>query len=111
MKFTNFHQGCGFYCTTKAKTIDFLSLFQVFLFWNTDHQNNVPLETRWDWFSTYDLLNHRDHRICSLWQAKQKFYSRSHKLHLFTVELTMNLTYQTVMRSSYKPGEILSNAQ
>ena len=96
----------------KAKTkIDFLSLFQVFLFWNMVHQNNVPFETRWDWFSTYDLLNHSAQRIYLLWEAKRKFYSQSHKSTLFTVESTMNLTYQTVMRSSYKPGEILSNAQ
>ena len=28
-----------------------------------------------------------------------------------TVESTMNLTYQTVVRSCYKPGEILLNAR
>ena len=28
-----------------------------------------------------------------------------------TVESTMNLTYQTVMRSCYKPGKILSDAR
>ena len=30
---------------------------------------------------------------------------------LFTVESTMNLIYQTVMRSCYKPGKILPNAR
>lgn len=73
--------------------------------------SNVPLETRWDWFSTYDLLNHRAQRIYLLWQVKQKFYSRWHESPLFTVESTINLTYQMVIWSSYKPGEILSNAQ
>lgn len=34
---------------------------------------NVPLETRWDWFPAYDLLNHRVKRIYLLWQVKQKF--------------------------------------
>ena len=28
-----------------------------------------------------------------------------------TVESTMNLTYQTIMRSCYKPGKILSDAR
>ena len=33
------------------------------------------------------------------------------RVALFTVESTMNLTYQTVMRSCYKPGKIRSNAR
>ena len=45
------------------------------------------------------------------WQAKQKFYSRLHESPLFTEELTMNLTYQTVMQLCYKPGKILPNTQ
>ena len=33
------------------------------------------------------------------------------RVALFTVESTENLTYQTVMRSCYKPGKIISNAR
>ena len=33
------------------------------------------------------------------------------RVALFTVESTKNLTYQTVIRSCYKPGKIISNAQ
>ena len=36
--------------------------------------------------------------------SKAKFYSRSHKSPMFTVESTTNFTYQTVMRLCYKPG-------
>ena len=35
-------------------------------------------------------------------------FQRSHESPLFTVESTINLTYQTVMRSCYKPGKILN---
>ena len=38
--------------------------------------------------------------------SEAKCYSRSYESPLITVELTMNLTYQTVMRSCYKPGKI-----
>ena len=44
---------------------------------------------------------HRVQRSYFWWQAKRKFYSRSHESPLFTVESTMNLTYQTVMPSCY----------
>ena len=56
----------------KAKTIHSLSLFQILLILEYG-PSNVPLETRWDWFPPYDLLNHRVKRIYLLWQAKQKF--------------------------------------
>ena len=36
---------------------------------------------------------------------RREFYNRSHKSPLSTIEPTMNLTYQTVMRSCYKPGK------
>ena len=54
---------------------------------------------------------HRAQRNYLWWQAKRKFYSRSYESPLFTVESTMKLTYQTVMRSCYKPGKILLNAR
>ena len=38
--------------------------------------------------------------------SKAKFYSRSHKSPMFTVESTKNFMYQTVMRLCYKPGKI-----
>ena len=38
--------------------------------------------------------------------SEAKFYSRSHKSPMFTVESTKNFMYQTVMRLCYKPGKI-----
>ena len=40
-----------------------------------------------------------------------KFLQLIARVALFTVESTKNLTYQTVMRSCYKPGKIISNAR
>ena len=57
------------------------------------------------------LISHRAQRSYLCRQAKRKSYIRSHESPLFTVESTMNLTYQTVMRSCYKPGKILPTAQ
>ena len=58
-------------------------------------------------FQTY----HRAQRSYLWWQAKQRLYSWSYESPLITVESTMNLTYQTVMRSCYKPGKIWLNAR
>ena len=38
--------------------------------------------------------------------SEAKFYSRSHKSPMCTVESTKNFMYQTVKRSCYKPGKI-----
>ena len=43
--------------------------------------------------------------------SEAKIFRRSHDSPLFTLESTMNLTHQTVMRSCYKPGKILLNAR
>ena len=43
--------------------------------------------------------------------SEAKCYSRSYESPLITVESTMNLTYQTVIRSRYKPGKIWLNAR
>ena len=56
-------------------------------------------------------MKHRAHRSYLWWQAKGKFYSRSHESPLFTVESTINFTYQTVMRSCFKPGKILNESK
>ena len=37
--------------------------------------------------------------------SEVKIYSRSYESPLFTVQSTMNVTYQAVMLSCYKPGK------
>ena len=64
IKFINFHQGCVFYCTTKAKTIDFLSLFQVFLFWNMVHQMFPLKQGGIDFLPMISLITARRGFIC-----------------------------------------------
>ena len=63
-----------------------------------------------DFLPMISLITVRRGFIC-YGKRSENFYSRSHKSPLFTVESTMNLTYQMVMQASYKPSEILSNAQ
>ena len=43
--------------------------------------------------------------------SEAKFYSRSHKSPMFTVESTKDFTYRTVMQFCYKPGKILPNTR